>query len=368
MIKNIIGLFGERCTGKSEAAEFLAKHGSFTIITETDLKEFTESSLCSFLHAISLNSTPGKEELEVSNKPRKNSAGKKRKSISLKTLINSKAETSPFVVLDFSSDYHLYEELFNRNNFKLVYITAPAKLRLQKYIKRGELEENIDNYNTFLDLDYKITSNELYYKLLDRKDYTIVNEGGIDEFEFFITKLLSSIDTFPRPTWDQYFMNVCHIVARRSNCLKQKVGALLVSNNRIVSAGYNGTPTGFNNCYSGGCDRCKSSARKGEFLDNCFCMHAEENAIVEVGRKACENATLYSTVFPCLLCLKLILNCGIKRVVFDATYDQSSQDFTLSKEFTSIKIEQFNKALNVLHKDDEANRKEMDLFIFNKIK
>lgn len=79
-----------------------------------------------------------------------------------------------------------------------------------------------------------------------------------------------------RPSWDSYFMRLCDLAARRSNCMKRRVGAILVKNCRIVSTGYNGTPRGVRNCNEGGCPRCNEGSRCGVGLDVCLCLHAEE--------------------------------------------------------------------------------------------
>lgn len=66
--------------------------------------------------------------------------------------------------------------------------------------------------------------------------------------------------------------------------MKRRVGCILVKNNRIIATGYNGTPRGVRNCNEGGCIRCNSGAKCGDALDQCFCIHAEENALIEAGR------------------------------------------------------------------------------------
>lgn len=87
-----------------------------------------------------------------------------------------------------------------------------------------------------------------------------------------------------RPSWDTYFMHLSDLAARRSNCMKRRVGCILVKDSRIVATGYNGTPRGLRNCNEGGCGRCNGNAPCGMGLDRCLCMHAEENALLEAGR------------------------------------------------------------------------------------
>lgn len=134
-----------------------------------------------------------------------------------------------------------------------------------------------------------------------------------------------------RPTWDQYFMNIAHEAAKRANCIRRQVGALIVRDRIIISTGYNGTPMGVKNCFDGGCLRCQSDAPPGEGYDTCICVHAEENAIVFAARygASTNGAMLYSTLRPCLGCIKLCIQAGIKEIVYD-------QDFRYEPELEEV--------------------------------
>lgn len=130
-----------------------------------------------------------------------------------------------------------------------------------------------------------------------------------------------------RPDWDTYFMDIAHVVARRGNCRRRQVAALIVRDRRIISTGYNGTPRGVRNCDEGGCPRCAGNVPSGGALGDCVCSHAEENAIVQAAYHgiAVRGAMLYSTLSPCLLCAKMIINAGITEVVYEKTYRFSPQ-------------------------------------------
>lgn len=119
-----------------------------------------------------------------------------------------------------------------------------------------------------------------------------------------------------RPSWEDYYMNIAREVAKRSNCVRRKVGAVIVRENRIISTGYNGTPRGTKNCDEGGCPRCAGNAPSGTGLDECLCSHAEENAIVQSAYHgiSVKDGTLYSTLQPCLTCTKMIINSGISHL------------------------------------------------------
>jgi len=121
-----------------------------------------------------------------------------------------------------------------------------------------------------------------------------------------------------RPGWDEYFMNIAEVVASRSNCCRRHIGAIIVKDHRIISTGYNGTPKGVKNCDEGGCPRCASDVPSGENLGECICCHAEENSIVQAAYHgvSVKDSCLYTTYSPCLLCSKMIINAGIKEVVY----------------------------------------------------
>jgi dCMP deaminase len=137
-----------------------------------------------------------------------------------------------------------------------------------------------------------------------------------------------------RPDWDEYFMKIAQVAAMRSNCIKRKVGAVIVRDKRIVSTGYNGTPRGTRNCNEGGCPRCNSLASSGTRLDECLCSHAEENAITQSAYHgtSVKDATLYTTFSPCLMCCKMIINSGIIEVVFSVDYPLNDLSFRLFEE------------------------------------
>lgn len=132
-----------------------------------------------------------------------------------------------------------------------------------------------------------------------------------------------------RPDWDTYFMSIAKVVATRSNCSRRQVAAVVVSEHRIISTGYNGTPRGVKNCFEGGCPRCSGGAASGASLEECICVHAEQNAICQAAFYGIRlnGATIYVTLTPCLTCAKLIINSGIREVVYTGEYafDEASR-------------------------------------------
>ena len=137
-----------------------------------------------------------------------------------------------------------------------------------------------------------------------------------------------------RPDWDTYFMDIAHVVKTRSNCSRRQVAAVIVKDRRIISTGYNGTPRGVRNCCDGGCARCASDAPSGTGLGECICSHAEENSITQAAYHgiSTKDATIYVTLSPCLMCSKMIINAGIREVVYDEEYSVTEQTRAILRE------------------------------------
>ena len=127
-------------------------------------------------------------------------------------------------------------------------------------------------------------------------------------------------------------MQMAYLASSRSNCMKRRVGSILVNDNRVIATGYNGTATGTLNCNQDGCDRCNSNTRCGSDLGTCLCLHAEENAMLEAGRSKAKGGTLYCTLTPCLSCARKIVQVGVVRMVYDLEYNPSEHDSDIPGE------------------------------------
>lgn len=125
--------------------------------------------------------------------------------------------------------------------------------------------------------------------------------------------------------WDKRFLELTHTVAGWSSCFQpnRKIGAIIVRDKRIITTGYNGAPSGIKSCVEKGeCLRRKLNIPSGTRQEICYAVHAEQNAIVQAARLgiSIENATLYCTHQPCVICAKMIINAGLKRVVYSSGY------------------------------------------------
>lgn len=127
---------------------------------------------------------------------------------------------------------------------------------------------------------------------------------------------------FDRIPWDNYFLEMAFLAAKRSTCLRRHIGAVIVLENQVLSTGYNGACSGVKDCRELGCIRQINAVTSGERHELCRAVHAEQNAIIQaaVHGTAIRGSTLYCTHSPCILCAKMIVNAGIKRCVFASLY------------------------------------------------
>ena len=146
-----------------------------------------------------------------------------------------------------------------------------------------------------------------------------------------------------RPSWDEYFMQIVEIIKTRSTCLRRQVGALIVKDKRILTTGYNGAPVGCQHCAEIGCMRERLNVPSGKNHELCRAIHAEQNAIVQAAYSgtSLNGGTLYVSTQPCSLCAKMIINAGIKRIVYDGDYPDPLA-MELLKE-ANIAVEKYTK-------------------------
>jgi dCMP deaminase len=132
-----------------------------------------------------------------------------------------------------------------------------------------------------------------------------------------------------RPTWEEYFMEITRLVAKRATCLRRQVGAVLVMDKRLLATGYNGAPSGLAHCLEVGCLREQRQIPSGERHELCRGLHAEQNVIIQAAFHGIriQGSTLYCTNLPCAICTKMLINAGIREIIYEGGYGD-----TLSRE------------------------------------
>lgn len=331
----IIGLTGEHCSGKGTLAEYLSKR-SFYYLSLSDVvreelaaegREITRESLHEKGNELRKEFGPG--------------------ILAKKVMLKVKGDRN--YVIDSIMNPSEVEELRKNKGFFLVYVTAPPETRFERMKARGR-ENDPKTFGAFKKLEnaeaknHDATKHQLLktFKMAEKK---IINDSDLMGFYGRIDVLLGELSKEfkpSRPGWDEYFMNIAKTVSTRSSCMKRHTGAIIVKDKRIISTGYNGTPRGIRNCNEGGCPRCNNFSEGGTNLEECFCSHGEENAIVQAAYHgiSIKEATLYTTFSPCLLCAKMIINGGISEVVYNAEYPLSKTAMQLLKE-AGVILKQF---------------------------
>jgi dCMP deaminase len=146
-----------------------------------------------------------------------------------------------------------------------------------------------------------------------------------------------------RPTWEEYFMGITHLVAKRSTCLRRQVGAVLVRDKKILATGYNGAPSGLEHCLEIGCLRERLGIPSGERHELCRGLHAEQNAIIQAAYHGVgiRGATLYCTNHPCIICSKMIINAGIQKIIFEEGYADALAKQMLKE--SKVRVQRVNR-------------------------
>lgn len=144
-----------------------------------------------------------------------------------------------------------------------------------------------------------------------------------------------------RKNWDEFFMAMATLTSEQSTCIRRKVGAVIIKDNRVLSTGYNGAPKGLKHCEEVGCLRQERNIPSGQHHEICRGAHAEQNAINNAAKHgiSIEGSVLYCTTAPCSMCAKSIVNSGITMVIYHEGYsDELSKEMLQNITVRSDKI------------------------------
>jgi len=321
----VIGLTGRNASGKGAAAEFLRSKG-FSFYSLSDVirdevsrtgKEITRENLIAMGRRLRAEHGTG----------------------FLAQQILERLDPDQNYVIDSFRHPDEVRVFRNRHGFSLLSVRAAAETRFKRIRRRGR-ESDPQTMEEFLALEETESSSESkegqdLSATEALADFIVDNDSSLEALNERLSEITRRVlSALSRPSWDEYFMKIAQVAALRSNCVKRKVAAVIVRDKRVISTGYNGTPRGTKNCYEGGCPRCNNLADSGTKLDECLCSHGEENAITQAAYHgvSVKDATLYTTFAPCLMCTKMIINAGLKEVVFNKDYPLNDSSFALLRE------------------------------------
>ena len=125
-----------------------------------------------------------------------------------------------------------------------------------------------------------------------------------------------------RPDNDEYFMEMAHLVSKRSTCVRRRVGAVIVKDKRVLTTGYNGSPKGTRHCEDLGCLRVQMNIPSGTRHELCRGVHAEQNAVIQAAYFgiSIDGGSIYTTTYPCSMCAKILINAGIREIIYEDSY------------------------------------------------
>ncbi|CZR60766.1 probable dCMP deaminase [Phialocephala subalpina] len=341
----LIGLCGGICAGKRTVANYLAEHHGFTHLY---LRQATPDA--DALKALTINGHT-KQYSETSFEDVQSQAKEK----SGQTVFSAADDLLDFVTKRWrerwvTTDIHtesILDKLLRRPFFILVSVDAPVSVRWKRYQER--LQRTQSSSESLSLEKFLLKSDEHLYSpdsgllpLISRATVRLINtSSNLAHLYATLGKLDLTNEDRLRPSWDQYFMQLASLAAQRSNCMKRRVGCVLVREKRVISTGYNGTPRGLKNCGEGGCPRCNEGQGSGVGLGTCLCLHAEENALLEAGRERIRGgAILYCDTCPCLTCSIKITQVGISEVVYSQGYSMDTETAAVFKE-AGVRLRQF---------------------------
>ncbi|KAE8154781.1 cytidine deaminase-like protein [Aspergillus avenaceus] len=339
----LIGLCGGICSGKHAIAEYLEQHQGFQLL-ELKRKDFPKI-------------TDEPEDVRwLQGSEDTSKEGNRPSPLVFETVgslldFATKRWQGRWVTTDIWESATI-DRFLQRPFFLLINVDAPISLRWKRFAERcGRRQLEPPSLEKFvLWNDRHLYDKTIgYASLTDRAQVRLFNStSSLEELHAALKTLDLADEERLRPNWDQYFMQLASLAAQRSNCMKRRVGCVLVRERRVISTGYNGTPRHLTNCNEGGCPRCNRGEGGGVGLSTCLCLHAEENALLEAGRERIrEGAILYCDTCPCLTCTVKIAQVGISEVVYSQGYNMD-QDSAAILEAAGIRLRQFSPPQNGL--------------------
>lgn len=339
------------CAGKQTIAEYLVEHHGFTPLY---LQREVMNGITNGTNGLPDSDEKGNTK-STRMTPQLNGVAHKLKHHSKQYTFETTEALLDFVTKQWrerwvTTDIHtegILDKLFRRPFFILVSVDAPVSVRCRRF--QALLQQSQSTTESLSLEDFLLKSDDHLYNpdtgllpLISRATVRLLNTSS-DLAHLYATlgKLDLTNEDRLRPNWDQYFMQLASLAAQRSNCMKRRVGCVLVREKRVISTGYNGTPRGLKNCGDGGCPRCNDGQGSGVGLGTCLCLHAEENALLEAGRERIrEGAILYCDTCPCLTCSIKICQVGIMEVVYSQGYSMDTETAAVFSQ-AGVRLRQF---------------------------
>ena len=235
----------------------------------------------------------------------------------------------------------------NKPHFILMAVTADAKKRFQ-WLRQRAKEGDPKTFQELVDKEKIEQSSDpgkqQLHKVEKMATKILKNDGTLEELHQKVEKLLDDLKKKfckPRPSWDTYFMGIMQQVAQRATCDRGKAGCVIVRDKQILCTGYVGSAAGQPHCDDAGHQLKTMVHEDGSSSQHCVrTIHAEQNAICQAAKQgiSLQRATVYCRMEPCIVCARLLVNCGVVRVVCEKKYHRAQETRELFRQ-TKVKLE-----------------------------
>jgi dCMP deaminase len=326
----IIGLTGSLAAGKGVVSNFLKEKGFVYLSLSDELREIAKEN-----------------KIELTREKLQNLGNSMRQNygsgfLADKAIYKIKNQEYKKAIVDGIRNPTEVESLRkNLKDFFLVSIDAPQEIRFKRLIERKRESDPI-TWEDFIKVDNRdkgigeLESGQAVGKCMQLADVTLINSGTLENAKEDVKTLYEEIEKkIPRLTWDEYFMEIAKAVSRRATCNRGKSGCVIAKDKQILVTGYVGSPKGLPHCDEVGHQMKKTIHEDGSISEHCVrTTHAEQNAICQAAKLgvSINGATLYCKMTPCLVCAKIIINSGIKRVVCEKKYHDGKDSEDMFKQ------------------------------------
>jgi len=322
----IIGLTGSLAAGKGVVSDFLKKQGFVYLSLSNELREIAKEK------KIELT----REKLQnLGNQLREENGSSTLAETIIKKIINQQYQKC---IVDGIRNPAEIDALKKMKNFFLISMDASPEIRFNRMKERAR-ESDPQTWEDFLRIDSKdkglgeTETGQGVGKCMMQADFTLINAGTLEEIEKKVQELYVKIESkIPRPSWDEYFMEIAKAVSKRATCNRGKSGCVIAKNKQILVTGYVGSPKGFPHCDEVGHQIETTIHEDGIKREHCIrTAHSEQNAICQAAKFGIpiNGATLYCKMTPCPVCAKMIINVGIKRVVCEKKYQSGAENLLM---------------------------------------
>jgi len=239
-----------------------------------------------------------------------------------------------------------------RLNFVLFAVDADVETRYSRITERASVTDRI-SFDQFVadeqrEMESKDPNKQNIRRCIEMSNHRFKNDWTVEELHNKVSAVLGKIGNgekkYVRPSWDEYFMEICRMVAKRGTCDRGRSGCVIVKDKQILVTGYVGSPPGCAHCDDVGHEFKGKVHEDGKITNHCVrTTHSEQNAICQAAKMgvSIDRATLYCFMFPCYTCAKLIISSGIRRVVAVKDYHASTDSKRIFVE-AGIKFELLN--------------------------